>query len=127
VATYKYCASGHGYYQARSCPDCERERNRRPRRRARGTSAWKQARAEAKGRDDFRCRRCGLTNRRAKLEVHHIDGNSQNHALDNLITLCDFCHAKVGRGAASGRGKAARPPLPSFSRETPRGEEPEEK
>ena len=93
----KFCPD-HGRFQGRNCPACERIRNRRPRRRARGTYAWKTARAAAQRRDGFRCQQCGLSNRRAVLQVHHIDGNSQNHDLSNLVTLCHACHAKVGGG-----------------------------
>jgi len=44
-------------------------------------------------RDKRRCRLCGK-----KVTVgidnhcHHIDGNSSNHSLDNLVTLCMECH-----------------------------------
>jgi group II intron reverse transcriptase/maturase len=44
-------------------------------------------------RDKYRCRLCGK-----KVTVgidnhcHHKDGNSNNHRLDNLITLCTNCH-----------------------------------
>jgi 5-methylcytosine-specific restriction endonuclease McrA len=88
----------HGYYQARGCPGCELERNRRPRRRARGTAEWKQARAAAQRRDGFRCVRCGLTNRKTKLEVHHIDGDPFNNDLSNLETLCQIHHREAGGG-----------------------------
>lgn len=47
-------------------------------------------------RDRFRCQLCRRTRR---LCVHHIDGkgetlpaNERNEALENLITLCQYCH-----------------------------------
>lgn len=43
-------------------------------------------------RDTGICQRCGLT-ARAALDVHHIDGDPNNHALDNLQLLCRICHA----------------------------------
>jgi 5-methylcytosine-specific restriction endonuclease McrA len=29
------------------------------------------------------------------LELHHIDGNRQNHLLDNLVILCPNCHSQT--------------------------------
>jgi 5-methylcytosine-specific restriction endonuclease McrA len=34
----------------------------------------------------------------AALQVHHIDGNTCNNAVDNLLVLCASCHAKVTAG-----------------------------
>jgi len=39
------------------------------------------------------CNSCGQTENR--LVVHHIDGNDSNHAIENLILLCDKCHRRV--------------------------------
>jgi 5-methylcytosine-specific restriction endonuclease McrA len=91
----------HGYWKpppGPGCPGCERDRNRRPRRRARGTAEWKQARAAAQRRDGYRCARCGLTNRKTRLEVHHIDGDPFNNDLANLETLCLRHHQEAGGG-----------------------------
>ena len=109
----KWCVD-HGYYMAVSCPTCERERNRRPRRRARGTAAWKQARAAAQRRDGFRGVRCGLNNRKTKLEVHHIDGDTTNNALENLITLCVRHHREAGGGTPHLETARQVHPPPSF-------------
>ena len=44
-------------------------------------------------RDNYQCRLCG---KRVTIgsdsHCHHIDGNSNNHVLDNLVTLCIECH-----------------------------------
>lgn len=40
-------------------------------------------------RDNNECQCC---KRDYKLGVHHIDENSHNNKLDNLITLCNQCH-----------------------------------
>lgn len=49
-------------------------------------------------RDDFRCRVCNYKPRRyfpKRLCVHHLDENRKNNQLDNLITLCSYCHAFI--------------------------------
>jgi 5-methylcytosine-specific restriction endonuclease McrA len=35
--------------------------------------------------------------------VHHIDGNSRNNAMDNLMSLCIPCHEKEHAGDRWGR------------------------
>jgi 5-methylcytosine-specific restriction endonuclease McrA len=42
---------------------------------------------------------------KARLEVHHIDGNPLNNALENLVTLCNFCHRDEGHAASGGHAK----------------------
>jgi hypothetical protein len=53
---------------------------------------WKNRRLALK-RDDYQCRLCG---KKVTVGVdnhcHHIDGNSGNHNLENLATLCIECH-----------------------------------
>lgn len=64
-------------------------------------------------RDGGMCRLCGHT---ARLCVHHIDGQGDtspdpNHSLDNLITLCRFCHGsltRLRRLSSEGRQGAAK-------------------
>ncbi|MDR0811166.1 MAG: HNH endonuclease [Paludibacter sp.] len=44
------------------------------------------------------CEKCGLTEWNGKpimLELHHIDGNRQNHLLKNLRLLCPNCHSQT--------------------------------
>lgn len=47
-------------------------------------------------RDDFQCQCCGNTR---NLELHHIVFRSQGgkDQLDNLVTLCNRCHARAHR------------------------------
>lgn len=59
---------------------------------------WKRA----LDRDGRTCQRCGAQPER--VDVHHIDGRGsalppeqQNNELENLVTLCVACHAKVHR------------------------------
>jgi hypothetical protein len=68
-----------------------------------GRLGWLQrnGRFIVKLRDNFCCQDCGMTEweelqlRGRVLAVHHIDGNHDNDALDNLITLCNSCHTKL--------------------------------
>lgn len=53
-------------------------------------------------RDNYCCQECGFTNDEQKvlsggksLSCHHIDYNKENSTEDNLISLCDYCHAKT--------------------------------
>lgn len=48
-------------------------------------------------RDGRMCRLCGIReeNNSRKLNVHHIDYNKKNLNIDNLLSLCDWCHAKT--------------------------------
>ena len=51
----------------------------------------------ARDRDKQQCQICGevLPVRYGRLEVHHIDYRSKGGSdeLENLVTLCDLCHA----------------------------------
>lgn len=40
-----------------------------------------------------KCIICGDTEKR--IEVHHIDGNSENNQLRNLGVVCSFCHFAI--------------------------------
>ena len=53
------------------------------------------ARAHALDRDNYTCQCCGK--KHTRLEVHHIIFRSQGGSdeLDNLITLCEKCHADI--------------------------------
>lgn len=70
-------------------------------------------RRRAVERDGGMCRLCGYTSR---LCVHHIDGQGDtspdpNHSLDNLITVCRFCHGgltRLRRLPSKGRELAAK-------------------
>ena len=73
---------------------------------------WRKQRRKAKERDDYECQRCGATE---DLAVHHKtafrefvtdDGADYEaaHKLDNLVTVCRPCHAKIENGAGNGFG-----------------------
>lgn len=53
-------------------------------------------RKAVKGRDNYKCRVCG--NRKTRMEVHHMDGDRHNNAMENLILLCYECHHKIHDG-----------------------------
>ena len=49
---------------------------------------------------NYHCARCDKDCRKTKnaqmvLQVHHIDENPANNALENLISLCASCHLKI--------------------------------
>lgn len=59
---------------------------------------WNRRRRQVFQRDNWECQACGRTGGRrgsAELHAHHIVPKSQagGHGLDNLVTLCDRCHA----------------------------------
>jgi 5-methylcytosine-specific restriction endonuclease McrA len=45
----------------------------------------------SKYRDAYKCQRCGASDVE-RLHSHHIDRDYRNHTLDNLETLCAWCH-----------------------------------
>ena len=50
------------------------------------------------GYKEAKCECCGLTEWNGMpipLELHHKDGNSHNHSLENLEILCLNCHAQT--------------------------------
>ena len=47
---------------------------------------------EIRARDNHRCVNCGST---STLDTHHIDHSKDNHAPENLVTLCRRCHKAV--------------------------------
>ena len=50
------------------------------------------------GYKEYRCENCGLSiwnKLPIPLELHHIDGNRNNHKLENLQMLCPNCHAQT--------------------------------
>ena len=65
-------------------------------RKARGisSSAWAAIRWQVLERDNWTCQTtaggCGRIG--GRFEVHHLDGNPRNNAMDNLAVLCRDCH-----------------------------------
>lgn len=50
------------------------------------------------GLKEHKCEKCGITEwlgNPAPLELDHIDGNRQNHKIENLRLLCPNCHSQT--------------------------------
>lgn len=58
---------------------------------------------EVRGRDKHKCQHCGAylggSIQRYDGHVHHIDENTGNNDLNNLILLCVPCHRKVHKSS----------------------------
>jgi len=61
-------------------------------------------------RDNFQCQECGMTQEQhilifgTRLNIHHKDGNGKdaiikNNDVNNLLTLCHDCHARLHKRA----------------------------
>jgi hypothetical protein len=63
------------------------------------TSIWRRLSRQAKQRDNYQCQVCGDRpgDPYCQLHAHHRvpRGQGGSDALENLITLCDLCHAVV--------------------------------
>lgn len=46
-------------------------------------------------RDNHTCQLCGVAEGKRAFNVHHEDDNRMNNDPDNLVTLCQQCHAYV--------------------------------
>ena len=52
----------------------------------------------AEGYKENKCEICGISEWNGKplnMELHHKDGNKNNHLLSNLMLLCPNCHAQT--------------------------------
>jgi intracellular multiplication protein IcmJ len=56
-------------------------------------------------RDSFTCCFCGFQARKWQ-EIHHLDGDHNNHDPRNLKTICSFCHLSFHIGRAGLAGEA---------------------
>ena len=57
---------------------------------------WVLLRKKVYQRDKWVCQECGKhCHNRIKIQCHHIDYDTSNNVLSNLITLCASCHAKT--------------------------------
>ena len=57
---------------------------------------WNDIRKSVYKRDKYRCQECGKhCHNKTKIQCHHIDYDTTNNNLSNLITLCISCHGKT--------------------------------
>lgn len=64
-------------------------------------------------RAGYRCEICGFSGYNIKtgktiLQIHHIDGNSENTRSENLQVLCPNCHAMTDNYMGLNKGKSTR-------------------
>jgi hypothetical protein len=62
------------------------------------------------------CEECGIfewNHKPIDLEVHHIDGNSDNNNLNNVMLMCPNCHSQTDtfKNKNKGSGRKNRKPL----------------
>ena len=52
---------------------------------------------QIRARDNFTCQECGYSEKQLgyALNCHHADYNKQNNTMNNLISLCNSCHAQT--------------------------------
>ena len=65
--------------------------------------AWREIRAQALARAQWRCQACRV---RTRLEVHHVVKRAQGGSdfdLDRLVALCPACHAQTDAPYVQGR------------------------
>jgi hypothetical protein len=64
------------------------------------TKHWKKRRARALDLANYKCQKCGISSKSAKLHVHHLSyDNLGKESDDELMVLCSSCHRKVHNGA----------------------------
>jgi 5-methylcytosine-specific restriction endonuclease McrA len=55
-------------------------------------SAWKELRDRVLSRDGHACTICSC---KKNLHIHHIDADNTHDDPENLVTLCQYCHARA--------------------------------
>jgi hypothetical protein len=63
---------------------------------------WKALRRQILERDGERCTLCGASER---LHIHHVNLNRTDDNPDNLLTLCEICHARIHTASAQAGGR----------------------
>ena len=67
------------------------------------TNFTESLKSTVRARDNNTCQTCGYKwdNVEPRLDVHHIDGDKDNFAPDNLVTWCKKCHTSFHRRQGS--------------------------
>lgn len=99
VTPHRYCSVACAAQAKRTLNAGERNPNWKHGRRATYSSAFQKRLGPMLIQERGRCELCGEDGTRAKLEVHHKDGNKRNDALENLQVLCVHCHRDIHREA----------------------------
>lgn len=94
-------------------PRCPKHRRQHRRRRkaegstgARGsTRQWRELRVKVLRRDGYACTYCGSSE---DLEIHHMDGDSSNNNLYNLVSVCRRHHQELSERQAADKRKQLR-------------------
>lgn len=58
------------------------------------------------------CEICGISNWNGKpltMQIHHVDGDTKNNTLENLIMICPNCHAQTENYRGSANVKVEKP------------------
>ena len=63
---------------------------------------WKEIRKRILARDGRRCTLCGASE---ELHIHHVNLNKTDDNPDNLLTLCEICHARIHTALAQEGGR----------------------
>ncbi len=66
--------------------------------RSRYPDDWEEIAEEVKEAAGWRCEHCGHPHEPETgytLTVHHLDGNPQNCARENLLAACQRCHLRI--------------------------------
>lgn len=80
----------------RECNGC------RYRRKGRKPLSQKYRRRTYRAHLDSVCTQCGFVPKHVcQLDIHHLDGNHNNNAEENLQTLCANCHRLVTLGSVN--------------------------
>ena len=69
-----------------------------PWKRERYPGDWNEIARQVKERAGWKCEHCGHPHDPATghvLTVHHLDGNPENCAPENLVALCQRCHLSI--------------------------------
>jgi 5-methylcytosine-specific restriction endonuclease McrA len=100
AVSLRFCSAECRRAWAEETPSFEVRLDGRPGRRG---ANWEIQARQARQRDGFRCRECGVTEEELgrQLDVHHqipfssFKSNLEANKLEHLVSVCPACHAKL--------------------------------